>query len=157
MVKKEYQSTATMSEKKVAKAMMKNKPVSYKYSNEIISNIKGKRVDKAQAYIQRILNMEEALPLRTYNQKIGHRKGEAKGFTKSGRYPMRTLEAFMELLETVKANADYKGLDSDNLLIMHMFASQGFSRISYQNQGRISGKRRQKKSTHLEIIVMEAR
>lgn len=155
MVKKDYQ--VQVQKKGVAKAVMKNKPVSLKYSLEIISNIKGKRVDKALAYLNRIINKEEFLPLRKYNKKIGHRKGDSKGFTKIGRYPIRCLKAFVELLESVKANADYKGMDSDNLLITHMFASQGYKRVSYQRQGRISGKARESKSTHLEIIVTEAR
>ena len=154
MVKKTYQ-VQKISKKKTALAMMKNKRVSLKFSNEIVSNIKGKRVDKAIAYLQRILTKEEFLPLRKYKKKIGHRKGEAKGMTKIGRYPMRTVEAFIEILESVKANADYKGLDSDNLIITHMFVSQGFARASYQSQGRIAGKRRQRKSVHIEIVVTE--
>ena len=157
MVKKEYQNQGPSHAKKTAKAMMKNKPVSLKYSLEIISNIKGKRLDKAQSYLERILTHEEYLPMRKYKKKIGHKKGEAKGFTKVGRYPERPIKAMLELLESAKSNADYKGLDSENLLIVHMFASKGYSRVGYQSQGRISGKRRQSKSTHLEIIVEEAR
>ena len=155
MVKKEYQ--ADKISKKTASVMMKNKPISLKYSLEIISTVKGKRVDKTIAWLERIVNEEEYLPLRKYNRKVGHKKGDAKGMSKSGRYPKRTVKAFMEILESVKANADYKGLDSDNLLISHMFASQGFSRVSYQSQGRISGKKRQKKSVHLEVVVLEAK
>lgn len=156
MVKKEYQVQRTRASK-TASAMMRNKPVSLKYSLEIISNIKGKRVDKSLAFLQRILNHEEFLPLRRYNKKIGHKKGDSKMFSKIGRYPERCVKALMDLLESVKANADYKGLDSDNLLITHMFASQGFHKISNQSQGRIAGKRRKRKATHLEIIVQEAR
>ncbi|HLC92536.1 MAG TPA: 50S ribosomal protein L22 [archaeon] len=155
MVKKNYQVGAASA--KIAKAMMTNKPVSLKYSVEIISNIKGQRVEKALAWLGRIASMKDFLPLRMYNKKVGHRKGEAQHFSKSGRYPIRCVNAFIELLNTVKANADYKGLDSENLLITHMFASQGFSRMSYQSQGRISGKARKSKSTHIEVIVREAR
>ncbi len=155
MVKKNYQ-VQLMQHKKTARAMMKNRPVSLKYSVEIISNIKGKRLDKALEWLDRIIRGEEYLPIRKYMKKMGHRKGEAKGFTKTGKYPFRCLKAFVELLKSAKANADYKGLDSENLLITHMFASQGFHRVSYQAQGRISGKMRKSKSTHLEIIVREA-
>ena len=155
MTKKNYQVGAGSA--KIAKAMMKNKPVSLKYSREIISNIKGQKVEKSIAWLKRIASMKDFLPLRVYNKKVGHRKGEAQHFSKIGRYPIRCVNAFLELLESVKSNADYKGLDSENLLITHMFASQGFSRMTYQSQGRISGKARKSKSTHLEIIVREAR
>ena len=62
----------------------------------------------------------------------------------------------MKALEELKSNADYKGLDAENLLIVHGFASQGYARISFQSQGRISGKRRKRKATHLELIAREA-
>jgi len=154
VVKKNYQMQV-QHQKSTARAMMTNRPVSLKYSLEIISNIKGKRLDSALAFLNRILRKEEFLPLRMYNKKVGHKKGDAKGFSKSGRYPTRCVKAFIELLEAARSNADYKGLDSENLLIQHMFASQGFARNSYQSQGRISGKRRKSKSAHLEIIVRE--
>ena len=157
MVKKSYQVQMHANSAKTAKAIAVNRPVSLKYSLEIISNIKGKRLDKSLAWLGRILRKEEFLPLRVYNKKVPHRKGEAKMFAKAGRYPMRVLDAFVELLNTVKANADYKGLDSENLLITHAFASQGFQRMSNQSQGRISGKGKKAKSCHLEIIVREAR
>ena len=155
MVKTTYQVGAESP--KVAKAMMKNKPVSLKYSLEIISNIKGQRVEKSIAWLKRIASMKDFLPLRVYNKKVGHRKGEAQHYSKIGRYPIRCVNAFIELLESVKSNADYKGLDSENLMITHMFASQGYSRMSYQHQGRISGKARKTKATHIEVIVREAR
>jgi hypothetical protein len=36
-------------------------------------------------------------------------------------------------------------------------ATHGFSRIRYQNQGRISNKAKKSKSAHLEIIVREVK
>ncbi len=157
MVKKAYQVQTSAGAARIAKAVMKNKPISLKYSLEIISNIKGQRLDKSVAWLNRILRMEEFLPLRVYNKKVPHRRGDAKMFAKAGRYPLRAVKAFIGLLNTVKANADYKGLDSENLLITHAFASQGFARMSYQSQGRISGKARKRKSAHIEIVVREAR
>ncbi len=156
MVKQVYQ-IQKMHSKKTARAMVKNAPISLKYSIEIIKNIKGQRVERALAFLGRISRMEEHLPLRKYMKKMGHRKGEAKGWTKVGRYPIRTVNGFIGLLEGVQANADYKGLDSENLIITHMFASQGFARIGYQPQGKISGKKRKKKAVHLEIVVTEGR
>jgi large subunit ribosomal protein L22 len=156
MVKKNYNFEFS-SEEKIAKAFMSNQPISLKYSTELARELKGKRVDKAEKFLERIIRKEEFLPLRRYNKKVAHRKGNAKSFVKSGRFPVKTAKKFLELLNLVKSNADYKGLDPENLLITHVFASQGFRRFSFQPQGRIAGKRRRKKSTHLEIVVMEAK
>jgi large subunit ribosomal protein L22 len=156
MVKKNLQ-IQKFNSKKTACAVVKNKPVSLKYVLEAARIIKGKRVDDAIDYLKRVESMREHLPLRVYRGKVAHRKGEAKNYTKAGRYPVKVAKALIELLELAKSNADFKGLDSENLLIMHMFASQGFRRASYQTHGRISGKRRLRKSCHIEVVVMEAR
>lgn len=156
MVKKEYQ-VKVKDEKKVAKAIAKNQAVSTKYATEMCREIKGKNLSKVEKRIQRIVDKQEFLPLRKYNKKVAHRKGETKSGVKSGRYPEKLCSMFLKLLETVKANADFKGLDSENLLIAHCFASHGFSRRSIQPKGHIAGKRRKRKSTHVEIIVTEAK
>ncbi|MCX6798754.1 MAG: hypothetical protein NTW59_01500 [Candidatus Diapherotrites archaeon] len=48
-------------------------------------------------------------------------------------------------------------MGTDNLLIAHCFASQGFRRIGFQPKGKIAGKRRKRKSAHIEIVVTEAK
>ncbi|MFH1257182.1 MAG: 50S ribosomal protein L22 [Candidatus Diapherotrites archaeon] len=156
MVKKNYQIEIP-NEKKIAKAVAKNAHASLKYSTELVRELKGQRLDRSMEFLQRIMEKKEHLPLRRYKKKVPHRKGETKSFTKTGRYPVKTAGIFSSLLESVKSNADYKGLDAENLLITHMFVSQGFGRIGYQPQGRISGKARRKKAVHLEVVVTEAK
>ena len=155
MVKKTYQITIS-NPAKVARVMVKNQPVSLKYSTELIREIKGKKVSKAERFLNNILTHQEFLPLRKYVRKIGHKKGNAKSFTKIGRYPQNLAKTFLKILASLKSNADYKGLDSQNLLIVHGFASMGFSRTAFQSQGRISGKKRKRKSAHIEIVAVEA-
>lgn len=155
MVKKNYQIEIS-SPKKMAKVMAKNQKVSLKYSTELIREIKGKKVGKVERFLHDIIEQKDFLPLRKYVKKTGHRKGRSRSFTKVGRYPKRLAQNFLRILDSLKANADYSGLDSDNLLIVHGFASMGFGRASYQSQGRISGKKRKRKSTHIEIVAVEA-
>ncbi|MBI2598500.1 MAG: 50S ribosomal protein L22 [Candidatus Diapherotrites archaeon] len=155
MVKKNYQVKISDPKKK-AYVMAKNQPVSLKYSVELNREIKGKRIDKAETFLKNILEKKDFLPLRKYVHNIAHRKGKAKSFTKTGKYPKRLAKNYLKILENLKANADYKGLDSENLLIVHAFSSQGFRRASNQKQGRIGGKRHQSKSTHIEIVAVEA-
>ena len=96
------------------------------------------------------------MPLKKYIKKTGHRKGIPRSSTKVGRYPIRLAKNFLKIVSSLKANADYKGLDSENLVIVHAFVCEGFRRASNQKQGRISGKRHRSKSTHIEIVAMEA-
>ena len=97
MVKKAYQ-VKVRDEKKVAKAIAKNQQVSTKYATEMCREIKAKKLSKVKKTLQRIIDKQEFLPLRTYNRKVAHRKGETKSGVKSGRYPEKLCKAFLKLL-----------------------------------------------------------
>jgi len=154
MVKKNYQETVK-DETVTAKAMMKNRAVSLKYSTEICREIRGKPADNAEKFLNGIIAQDSFLPLKRYNRKVGHRKGASVSGVKSGRYPIKTCKAFMELIQGAKANAENKGLDSEKLIVRHCFASQGFRRIKIQPKGHVAGRRRKQKSAHIEIILQE--
>ncbi len=156
MVKKEYQ-LKVKDEKHCAKAVIKNRRVSTKYAVEIANVIKGKPAGKALAFLERVAEKKEYLPLRKYNKKVAHRKGRAVDGCKAGRYPVKACNAFIELLNYAVANAENKGLDTEKLIVRHAFASQGFRRLSHQSKGRIAGKRRERKGTHIEVILQEAK
>ena len=156
MVKENYQIELG-NESKLAKARHANAVASIKFSTEIAREIKGKRLDWAEQWLNRVLKHEDYIPLRVYHKKVPHRKGQSKSFGKAGRYAHKTVAVFLKLLKAVKANADFKGLDADNLLIVHTFVSMGFRRMSNQAKGKISGKSRQSKAAHIELVVREAR
>ena len=155
MVKKNYQTE--ISTANTARAYSANSNISLKYATEICREIKGKPLKKAVGFMERILSHETFLPLLKYRRNIPHRKGESKSGVKSGRFPEKPCKAFIGLLNSVKANADFKGLDAENLIIVHAFASQGFSRYGMQPKGKIGGKRRRRKATHIEVIVREGK
>lgn len=155
MVKKMYQ--VELSAGSTARAYSANSSISTKYATEICREIKGTPVEKAIAFLGRIEKQEQFLPLKKFNKKVAHRKGESQSGVKSGRYPKKACQAFIKLLESVKANADFKGMDAENLIIVHAFASMGFRKSSFQPKGKIGGKRRRKKSTHIEVIVREGK
>lgn len=138
-----------------ARAMLTNAPVSLKFSVEVCNQIKTMPVNKAIAFMQRIYDHEEFLPLRVYNAKVAHRKGDSRAGVKSGRYPEKVANEFMKLLNLAKSNADNLGLDAEKLLIIHIYANAGINRFSYQSKGRIAGKARRRNATNLEVIVQE--
>lgn len=143
-------------EEKTSKAVKANAHVSLKYSAEICREIKGKRVEKAMKFLQDVVEKKAFLPIKKYNSNTAHRKGRSVSGVKSGRFPKNCAKAWRDLLASAKANADYKGLDAENLVVLHAFASQGFRRRSHQARGKIAGKQRRKKSAHLEVVLMEA-
>ncbi|MGI6589333.1 MAG: 50S ribosomal protein L22 [Candidatus Iainarchaeum sp.] len=154
MAKNNYQAEVGK-KSNTARAKINNAPISLKYSVEVCNQIKTMPVNKAIAFMQRILNYEEFLPLRVYNTKVAHRKGDSKAGVKSGRYPQKVAKEFIKLLELAKSNADNLGLDAEKLLIIHIYANAGINRFSYQSKGRIAGKSRRRNATNIEVIVQE--
>ncbi|MBN1159706.1 MAG: 50S ribosomal protein L22 [Candidatus Diapherotrites archaeon] len=138
---------------KTAKGMVKNARISAKYSREIATKIKGMTTTKALAYLDRVILLKEPVPMRRYKEHVSHQKG-IHDKIKSGRYPIKACEVFKKLIEGVKTNADYKGLDSSNMKIVHVAATRGweYPAVHKTHKG-IKGIRR--KSTNLEIILQE--
>lgn len=155
MVKKELNFQGKM-DAKTATAQSTNAPISLKYSLEICKFIKGKSLKRAKAFLANVVEHAEWVPLRTYKQEVGHRKGRAIDSTKTGRFPERCATKWLDLLNSAEKNADYKGLNAEKLVVQHAFAGQGLRRFSNQAQGKMSGKRRLKKSCHIEVVVREA-
>ncbi len=155
MTKTNYNYQGTFDAERMARAFSTNQPASLKYSLEISRTLKGKMLDASEKFLTDVMNQKTHLPIRTYTKKVPHRKGNAVNGTKAGRYPERTCKVWLNLLNTVRVNADVKGLDTKKLQVVHANATVGFQRIHNQAQGRISGKSRKAKSTHIEIIVRE--
>jgi large subunit ribosomal protein L22 len=158
MVKRYYNTELSVAEeKKTAKAKAANANVSLKYAVEICNQVKGKTIEWTEAFLKDIEQHKRFLPLKRYNKRTAHRKGDSVHGEKAGRYPEKTVRVFLKLLGNAKANADYKGLDEEKLVVKHAFASQGFARRGLQARGKMGGKVRKKKSAHLEIVLMETR
>ncbi|MFH0970627.1 MAG: 50S ribosomal protein L22 [Candidatus Diapherotrites archaeon] len=157
MVKTTYNYLGKWDDSRMARAYSTNQPASLKYSIEISRALKGKLIQDGELFLHNVIEQKIPLPLRTYNKKVPHRRGNAVSGVKAGRYPQRACQVWLNLLNTVRANADVKGLDVKKLRVIHATANQGFQRTTNQAQGRISGKSRKAKSTHIEVIVREVR
>ena len=120
-------------------------PVSFKHSFEICNFIKNKNVSDAKKILQNVIEKKTAVPFRRYNLDLGHKKKIGPG-----RYPERASKQFIKLIETVEANAQFKGLNTSNLVIAHISSHKAAKSWHY---GRKS--RRRMKRTNVEIVVEE--
>ncbi len=59
------------------------------------------------------------MPYFRYLDSVSHRKGMS-----SGRYPVKAARAFLEVLRNAEANAEFKSLDTENLVIRHIAATK---------------------------------
>jgi large subunit ribosomal protein L22 len=94
--------------------------ISPKASREICRYIKGMRLDKAKEALQEVVELKRPIPYRRHKKKVAHRKG-VEGFD-AGRFPQKAAVAVLKLLDSVEANAEFKGLYTDRLKIIHIAA-----------------------------------
>jgi large subunit ribosomal protein L22 len=97
--------------------------ISPKSTREICHFIKGMKLEKAKDVLRDIADLKQPIPFKRYRKKVPHRKGK-RGYD-SGRFPQKAATKLLELLESVEANAEFKGLYSDRLKIIHIAAQRG--------------------------------
>ena len=141
-------------EAKTARAMAKSLKISPKHCVEICNAIRGMDVSKAKAYLEDVIDMKQSVPFKRHNKKVGHRKGQ-KGWP-SGRYPVKAAAEVLKVSVNAEANAEYKGMDTEKLVIEHISSHRGvvirgaipraFGRVTPFNTP----------TTHIQIVVQEA-
>lgn len=106
----------------MARAYGRDMPCSPKSGRNVARAIKGMPVSRAKQFLTEVAELKTAVPFVVRKRKIAHRRG--KGFG-PGKFPKKTAEHFLKVLTSAEANAEYKGLDPERLVITHASAYQG--------------------------------
>ncbi len=138
---------------KTAKASGRELKVSHKAAREVAKAIKGMDLAQAKDYLRDVIAMKKPVPYTRFTKKLGHKGGMQKRFV--GRYPIKTAEHVLRVVQAAQANAENKGLDVDRLRIMHTAAYQGvkLKRYTPRAHGRASPK--YDITTHFEVVLEE--
>ena len=128
-----------------AKAVGIALPISRKQSIMICKFIRNKNVPLAKKHLAEVILKKRAVPFTRFNDDMGHRPGMA-----SGRYPIKACQNILALLESAEANAQFKGLNTADLVVTHVSAQKGPDTWRYGRHIR-----RQAKRTHIEIVLEE--
>jgi len=146
-----YSITTTDPERTV-KASGREVRVSHKATREVCQTIKGMMLDEAKTLLQEVVKKKKPVPFRRFKKKAGHRHGLTEGAF-AGRYPVKAASHILEVLENAEANAEFKGLDPENLRIIHAVAYPGIKvkRSTPRAMGRSSPKIQT--LSHIELIL----
>jgi large subunit ribosomal protein L22 len=138
---------------KTAKASGRELKVSHKAAREVAKAIRGMDLAPAKDFLRDVAIKKRPVPYTRYIKKLGHKGGMKNCGV--GRYPIKTAEAVLLVLQAAQANAENKGLDVDRLRIMHSAAYQGvkLKRYTPRAHGRASPK--YDIMTHIEIVLEE--
>jgi large subunit ribosomal protein L22 len=124
-----------------------------KVAREICHQLKGMKLGEAKTYLEGVVEMKIAVPYYRYRSRIPHRK-ELQGHD-AGRFPQKTAGEILKILNSVEANAEFKGLYADKLRIVHVAAHRG--RVIRKYIPRAFGRASPyyKHLTHIEVAVEE--
>ncbi len=133
-----------------SKAIGKEISVSPKHCREVCKMLKGMRVDKAREYLLSVADLKTPVPYTRYKMFLS-----PKPKVGPGRYPRKAAKAILTVIESARSNAEYKGLDADNMRIKNACAHRG--RIQQGFMPRAYGRSTpwNEQTTNIEIILEE--
>ena len=91
--------------------------VSPKAAREVANTIRGMFVPDAIGHLEKVREKKMAIAFRRHKLKVGHRS-ELQGFP-TGSFPVKTARAYIDVLNNLQSNAEFKGLDPERVQIVH--------------------------------------
>ena len=133
-----------------AKALGKELPISPKFSREICGMIRGMKVDKAIQALEEVIALKRPVPLKRYNKRVSHKQGVGPG-----RYPEKVAKAFLNVIQSAVANAEYKGLDVDSMVLRTITVSRGRTIPGHMPRAHGRATQWNQETVNLEVIIEE--
>ena len=131
-----------------SKAIAKELPISPKFSREICRMIRGKKVDDAIRMLEEVVELRR--PVRRYNYGVAHKSGVGPG-----RFPKKAAAAIIKVLQSAKSNAEYKGLDADNMRVRIVSAHLGRTIPGYMPRAHGRSTAWDQQTVNIEVILEE--
>jgi len=119
---------------KAAAALGRELNVSFKGSVVVADFIRGMTVSEAAMKLTEASEKKRVIPYKKFRKGIGHRRGQGKDAI--GKYPLKVIGEYLKVLANLTSNAEFKGLDGDELVLTHIQAQKGFSRARRRPKGR---------------------
>ena len=125
--------------------------ISPKHAREVCAAIRGMKLDEAREFLEQVIRKKKAVPFKRFKKKLPHRGGLQKAA--AGRYPVKAAEKILEVLESAEANASFKGLDAENLRVIHAAAYPGMKIKRYIPRAMGRATPRFETLCHVEIVL----
>lgn len=133
---------------RTVKASLREVDVSPKFSREVCKAIVGLKLEEAKKLMEDVINKRRMVPYRRYRKKRAH-KGSVKG---PGGYPIKIAKKMLKLLESLEANAEFKGLSPENIRIIHAAAHKGRTIKKYIERAFGRASPYNKTLVHIEVV-----
>ena len=134
-----------------SKAVGREMRVSPKHCREVCRAVRGMSVDEARKYLNGVKELRTAVPYSRYKKYLSPKPGVGPA-----RYPRKAAGAILEVIESARSNAEYKGLDAENMRIKVACAHRGRVLQAYMPRAYGRSTPWNEQTTHIEIILEEA-
>ena len=142
--------TATADPDTTAKALGRELTISPKLSREVAGMVRGMKVDKAIQALEDVVALKRPVPLKRYNKRVSHKQGVGPG-----RYPEKVAKAFLNVIQSAVANAEYKGLDVDSMVLRTITVSRGRTLPGHMPRAHGRATQWNQETVNLEVIIEE--
>lgn len=132
-----------------SKAAGREIPVKPKFAVNVCKAIKGKSVKQARTFLEEVVALKTAVPFRVHNRHVKHRKGGVG----PGQYPVNVAAATLRLVNEAASNAEYKGLDPENMYVWHACAHRGAPMPGFMPRAQGRATAWNKSTSHIEIVL----
>ncbi len=134
---------------KTACAIGKEMNISPKKSMEICTALRNMHVMDAKEFLNDVIALKAPVPYKRFNHGVARKKG----INAPGGYPKKAAAAILKILESAQYNAEYKGLESEEMYIKVISASRG--RVTPHFKPRAHGRATpyNRESVNVEVIL----
>ncbi|NLL94838.1 MAG: 50S ribosomal protein L22 [Thermoplasmatales archaeon] len=133
-----------------AKALGREMQISPKHSREICTMIRGMKVNAAIETLEAVIDLRKPVPMRRFKKRVSHKPGVGPG-----RYPRKAAEAILGVINSAVSNAEYKGLDAENMVISTISASRGRTIPGHMPRAHGRATAWNQETVNLEVILEE--
>ncbi len=135
---------------KTSKAIGKEISVSPKHCREVLKELKGMKVEEAKEYLVGVIEKRTPVPYSRFKTYLS-----PKPKVGPARYPEKAAKAILKVVESARANAEYKGLDAENMKVKVACAHRGRIQKAYMPRAFGSSSPWNEQTTNIEIILEE--
>jgi large subunit ribosomal protein L22 len=135
---------------KTSKALGIEIGVSPKHCREVCKMLKGMKVEAAKKYLKEVVDIKTPVRYTRFKMCVRH-----KHKIGPGRYPKNAAKAILKVLESAQSNAEYKGLEADNMRVKIAAAHRGRIQKSFMPRAQGRSTPWNDQTTNIEVILEE--
>ena len=108
------------------------------------------KIGDAKQLLEDVVALKRPIPFKTHITSVSHKKGMGPGA-----YPQKASRYALEVLKNAENNAEYKGLDSENMFVVHISTYKGRVTEGYMPRAMGRSSAWNERTTNVEIIIEE--